>query len=614
MCAIFGIIGKTDKALINKISSLQLFRGPDSQETYINEEKNFCLGNNRLAVIDKEGGKQPMFSQDKKSIVVFNGVIYNFKEIREYLKKKGISFSTDSDTEVVANSYMHWGKKMFNYFDGMWAISIYDEKKNEIILSRDYVGQKPLFYLKREGCIYFSSSLKSLSADKKNIFEIDRNNLKKFLIMSHLPAPHTLYKNIYQVKPGENITIDLKNLEIKKEKYWDIEDGSDYNIFFKKIEKKDFKEVFKNTTLKHTVADQTPAVLLSGGLDSFLVASQLVEKYSNLKSYSLGFANSSYDETEFIKKLDLKFEKNIFLQKKEDFLVDFEKISKYIDDPIGDSSLLPSFKIFSEIKKVTNVSIGGDGGDENFFGYITFKAYYLSIFLKKIFPNFIFKIISNIVDNLPDSKKYLSFSYKVKKFFSQISHKKKYINTLWLSSLTLRELNEYFKEDISLDELFPEIKNLFSKKLPDMKLAQLYYFKFYLPMVLSKIDKASMYNSVENRSPFLSKNVINFSLDIKIKENFSFFNSKRLIKKIFLSNIPKSVSKKKKHGFALPIADFFENDHLVEKYINKKFLYNEKFFFMKLSLAQKGNYDAQRYIWNELILNISIQNIFRENQ
>ena len=177
MCAIFGIIGKTDKALINKISSLQLFRGPDSQETYINEEKKFCLGNNRLAVIDKEGGKQPMFSQDKKNIVVFNGAIYNFKEIREYLEKKGISFSTDSDTEVVANSYMHWGKKMFNYFDGMWAISIYDEKKNEIILSRDYVGQKPLFYLKREECVFFSSSLKSLSADKKNIFEIDNNNL-----------------------------------------------------------------------------------------------------------------------------------------------------------------------------------------------------------------------------------------------------------------------------------------------------------------------------------------------------------------------------------------------------------------------------------------------------
>ena len=168
MCAIFGIIGKTDKVLINKISSSQLFRGPDSQENYINEEKLFCLGNNRLAVIDEKGGKQPMYSQDKKNLVVFNGAIYNFKEIREYLKKKGIDFHTDSDTEVIANSYMYWGKKMFNFFDGMWAISIYDEKRNEIILSRDYVGQKPLFYLKNNKCIYFSSYLRSLAADKEN--------------------------------------------------------------------------------------------------------------------------------------------------------------------------------------------------------------------------------------------------------------------------------------------------------------------------------------------------------------------------------------------------------------------------------------------------------------
>jgi len=613
MCAIFGIIGKTDKTLISKISSSQLFRGPDSQENYVNEAKSFCLGNNRLAVIDKTGGKQPMFSQDKKNLVVFNGAIYNFKEIRDYLKKKGISFCTDSDTEVVANSYMYWGKKMFNYFDGMWAISIYDEKKDEIILSRDYVGQKPLFYLKRKSYIYFSSYLKSLSVDKKNEFKIDKDNLKKYLIMSHLPAPHTLYKNIYQVEPGQNIIINLKNLEIKKEKYWDIENGPDYNIFFKKNDKKEFKKVFKKVTLQHAIADKSPAILLSGGLDSFLVSVQLKNEYKNLKSFSLGFTNSTYDETEFIKKLDLNFKKNIFVQKKEDFVNDFDKLSKFIDEPIGDSSLLPSFKIFSEIKKFTNVSIGGDGGDENFFGYITFKAYYLALILKKIFPKFIFKIISIFTNMLPDSNNYISFSYKIKKFFSQICYEKKYLNTLWLSPLSLKELNKYFDEDVKLDDLFPEIKNLFSRKLSNMKLAQLYYFKFYLPMVLSKIDKASMFNSVENRSPFLSKNIINFSLDTKVSENFNIFKTKHLIKKMFFEDIPKSLTKNKKHGFALPIADFFKVDQIIEKYINKNFLHNESFFFNKLSLAKAGNYDAQRYVWNELILNLSIQNINRDS-
>ena len=136
---------------------------------------------------------------------------------------------------------MYWGEKMFNYLDGMWAISIYDERKNQIILSRDYVGQKPLLYLKRDDCIYFSSQMKGFTIDKENKFELDKNNLKKFLVLSYLPAPHTLYKNIYQVEPGENITINLKSLEIKKRKYWKIEDGPDYNIFFKKNSTEYFK-------------------------------------------------------------------------------------------------------------------------------------------------------------------------------------------------------------------------------------------------------------------------------------------------------------------------------------------------------------------------------------
>ena len=139
-----------------------------------------------------------MFSEDKSIVVVFNGAIYNFKEIKKYLQNNKVTFYSNSDTEVVANSYMFWGEKMFNYLDGMWALSIYDKKKDEIILSRDYIGQKPLFYFKRNNCIYFSSQLRGLFIDAKNKFEIDKNNLKKFLIFSYLPAPYTLYKDIYQ--------------------------------------------------------------------------------------------------------------------------------------------------------------------------------------------------------------------------------------------------------------------------------------------------------------------------------------------------------------------------------------------------------------------------------
>ena len=212
MCAIFGILGKSDPILLKKISGSQLFRGPDSQETYFDSDKMFCLGNNRLNVIDEKGGKQPMYSEDKNVLVVFNGAIYNFKEIKKYLISKNVTFKTESDTEVVANAYMYWGDKAFNYFDGMWALAIYDKNNNKIILSRDYIGQKPLFYLKKNKTLLFSSQLQALAIDNKDKFVVDYNNLKKYLIFSFFPAPHTLYKNVYQVEPGQNISINLKKV------------------------------------------------------------------------------------------------------------------------------------------------------------------------------------------------------------------------------------------------------------------------------------------------------------------------------------------------------------------------------------------------------------------
>ena len=613
MCAIFGILGKSDPILLKKISNSQLFRGPDSQESYFNNEKMFCFGNNRLNVIDKEGGKQPMYSEDKNILVIFNGAIYNFREIKKYLISKSVNFKTNSDTEVIANAYMYWGDKVFNYLDGMWALAIYDKKNNKIILSRDYIGQKPLFYLKKNNTFLFSSQMQALSLNDSEMFEINYNNLKKYLILSFLPAPYTIYKNIYQVEPGQNISINLDTLEIKKQMYWNLEDGPDYNIFFGKKSVQNFKEIFDKTISQHTIADKAPAILLSGGLDSFLVADHVSKKINNLKSFSLGFENPTYDESETIKKLDLNFDKKIFLPKRDELNKFFKELANLIDEPMGDSSLLPSYIIFKQIKKHTNVSMGGDGGDENFFGYITFNAFYLSLILKKIFPNFIFNLLSKVTNFLPNSKNYISTPYKIKKFFSQIAFEKKYLNAFWLSSITHKELEEYFDEKIELNEIFPEINNLFSKNLPMMRLCQLYYFKFYLPMVLSKVDKASMYNSVESRSPFLGKNIINFSLEIDSNKNFKFMRTKYLVKKIFKNEIKNIIKSKKKHGFALPLSEFFESDENINKFINKKYLYNEPFFNKKMILAKKGDLDAQKYIWNELVLNLSIQNLNKKN-
>ena len=231
MCAIFGYSGFQDENLITKMSQDQIFRGPD----YFNyfTDKKVTIGNNRLSVIDVQNGSQPIFSEDKKFVIVYNGMIYNFNQIRDYLIKKNIKFQTFSDTEVILKSYMYWGDKCFNFFDGMWAVCIYDIEKNIIVLCRDYMGQKPLYYFHKNEKFCFSSKSDSIFLCEGLKKEINRDAIGQYLLYSHIPAPYSLYKNINQVRAGEIITYNFLNKELKKKKiYWDLSEGPDFNIFF----------------------------------------------------------------------------------------------------------------------------------------------------------------------------------------------------------------------------------------------------------------------------------------------------------------------------------------------------------------------------------------------
>ena len=231
MCAIFGISGEINKNLLERMASVQKHRGPDKTSFFFQKKNNLSLGMNRLAVIDKKLGSQPMFSYDKKIVTIFNGTIYNFKEIKNYLCSKKIKFNTNSDTEVLVNSFAYWGNKSFNYFDGMWAAAFYNFKEKKLTLSRDYLGQKPLFYSHLDKKLIFSSQLNGIFQYKKNNFIFNKKNSQLYYNFGFVPSPHTLYENIYQVCPGE--IIEFNNL-IKKRKYWDFKNGPNYNLFFKK--------------------------------------------------------------------------------------------------------------------------------------------------------------------------------------------------------------------------------------------------------------------------------------------------------------------------------------------------------------------------------------------
>ncbi len=608
MCAIFGTIGKADLNLIKKISKKQIYRGPDEQNFYESNDKLVSLGNNRLSVIDAEKGKQPMFSSNKRFVTVFNGCIYNFKEIRNFLISKKINFLTNSDTEVVANSFQYFGNKTFNYFDGMWALAIYDLEKKEVTLSRDYVGQKPLYYSKVKTHYTFSSELNGILVDNEVHLNISKKNLRKYFAYSHIPAPYTLFDNIYQLEQGENMIIKATNIESKNIKYWDFKKGADYNLFFSKLSNKDFNNKFENIIEEHSVSDKNPSLSLSSGIDSFAIMKYLNKINRKFTSFTLGFENRTYDESNFVKKLPIENKKEIIIAKESDLKSNFVNLSKLINDPIGDSSILPSYIIHKEIRKNSNVALGGDGGDESFFGYITFDAFYLALKIKKVIPNFILKIVNKLILKQKKSTVYLSFMYKLKKFFDSIHLSKEYLLPSWMGSLNNNDMNTLLNQSLSIKETFSESSKLFDN-LDSMRNCQLYHFKYYLPMILSKVDQASMFNSVESRSPFLSKKIINFSLDNNTSLLYKAFNKKYFIKKTFKSLIPEGILKRKKHGFAFPKEKILSDKDLIKKIIDTNMLVNKSFFDLKYENFLNNKEDCSQYLWNELILNISIQNL-----
>ena len=609
MCAIFGTVGKANIDLIQKISLTQIYRGPDEQNFFSSNNNLVSFGSNRLSVIDKENGKQPMTSNNKRFTAVFNGCIYNFKEIKKYLQSKNIQFHTNSDTEVLVNSYEHFGLKSFNYFDGMWAVAIYDNEKNDVILSRDYVGQKPLFYSKTEHYYIFSSQLNGIIVDKNVKINLSNENIKKYFGYSHVPAPKTIFDNIFQIEPGENLVINSKNLNQKKNKYWDLSNGPDHNFFFEKTKKENFNSNFESIISEHSISDIDPTISLSGGIDSYLVMTYLQKIKRHFTSFTLGFENKTYDESHYVKKIRNNKKQEIFTTNDENLKSSFVELSKLINEPIGDSSILPTYIIHSKIKKKSNVTIGGDGGDESFFGYITFDAFYLSLKIKKIIPNFILKIFSMINPLKNNSYNYLSFTSKIRKFLSYISLNQKFLLPSWMGCLNSKDMSELFQHTVSPETLYKDLNKLFLPGVNPMRACQLYHFKYYLPMILTKVDQASMFNSVESRSPFLSKKIINFSLDQNTSIFYKLFNKKKFIKKTFKNLIPNEILDRKKHGFAFPKEKILKDKHLIDSLLDYNILTNKNFFKNKYNNFITNKEDCTQYLWNELILNLSIQNL-----
>ena len=569
MCGICGFTSKvTDqkKYLLSMMEPLQS-RGPDAQGIFFNEKIN--LGHKRLSIIDmNERSNQPMVDNDTGIIIVFNGEIYNYIELKKKISEKfKCTFKTNSDTEVILKYYKYYGVKCFKEFDGMFAIGIWDPRNNLLILARDRFGEKPLYYsfFKNDNSsqISFSSNLNSLKKSPEFLKKLNNKSIKSYFENNYVYSNETFYEKSYQLESGSFLI--FKNNKIKIEKYFNLDDYFLNNNFNLKFDKSEFQSILDNSVKSRLVSDAELGIFLSGGIDSSIITYFASKYNSDIKTFTIGFEENSFDESEkaTVVANQLKVKNYNFVLNKND-LIEIDKIIYSYGEPLADTSIIPTYFLSKYAKDEVKVCLTGDGGDEMFFGYDTYIASYLYMIFTKFKFDYFFKKLKNFKNLIPQNKSKVNNMYALRKFIETFSENKNgfMVHELWRkinSESSLKKIlseNFYDKiQNISTNYFVPSsnIENFNAKN-------NLCDFKFFLEKdVLVKSDRSSMANSLELRSPFLNIKILEYLSKLSFEERFNPFKKKKIIKSLSKSLLPTKILNQKKRGFNAPVSQWLTN-------------------------------------------------------
>jgi asparagine synthase (glutamine-hydrolysing) len=571
MCGIVGFL--TFKSLdipeyqiLKRMRDVLIHRGPDDSGEYIRplDEKGpfVFLGHRRLSIIDLTGGHQPLSNENKTIWVIFNGEIYNFKELRKRLEERGHQFRTRSDTEVIVHAYEEYQENCFQYFNGMFAIGIWDGKRNRLILVRDRMGKKPLYYCTINNTFLFASELKAIMAYPTFPRKVDPFSLMKYLFFEFIPCPNTIFKDAQKIPASSYLIWDKKGVEIKQ--YWSpfIPQISEKNLSEAEAELR-IMELLKNSVKRRLISDVPLGVYLSGGIDSSTItAFAQREVPGKVKTFSIGFEDPSFDEAKYgwLASQYIGTEHHEQTMTPTDLLDIIPDLPDILDEPMADASILPTYLLSKFTRGHVTVALGGDGGDELFAGYPTYLAHKFAKpygrFFKILHPISLF--IANL---LPVSDNNISFDFKVKKFLSGINYPDGIRNSIWLGSFPFSEFKKVISQEIfsqfNQDQLVEEVAS-YEEEFPfDDPITKLQYLdlKLYLQeSILVKVDRASMACSLEVRAPFLDYELVEFVMSLPSKWKLKGFTSKYILKKVMENLLPEQIINRPKKGFGVPIA------------------------------------------------------------
>lgn len=563
MCGIVGIgsiRSQHNKEWLSRAKNKLIHRGPDDSGEWWSSDSKVGFAHQRLSIQDLTPlGHQPMQINNGNLTIIYNGEIYNFKEIKVELIKKGYKFKSKSDTEVILASYDYWGVNCVNYFNGAFAFSIYDFKNQVIFIARDRAGEKPLFYNINNKEIIFASELKALMSKEDIKREIDYESLDLYLSMGFIPGDKCILRDFKKLPPGHSLIFNLKNGEKDIKQYWKLPNYDDSQKTNETDLLNKLEDLLEDSVKKQLVSDVPVGVLLSGGLDSSLITAMAVRNSKEINTFSIGFPSfKSIDETQHAELIAKKFGTTHTTLMADSF--DIEKmleIIKHIDEPIMDSSILPTWLVSSLVKKHCSVALGGDGGDELFGGYSHYQNFLKMQYRSNKLPQYLKKFFSS------SAEKYLPVGFKGRNFLQQLDenyNKDTPIFNKIFDSLTRRNL---MKGNSKYKVVAEHIYKLRNEDYGDLiQRSTRKDFKNYLSEdILVKVDRAGMMNSLEIRAPFLDKNLIDFAFK-KVPSNLkvSNGNKKILLKKLASKVLPKEFDFYRKQGFSIPLPQWLANE------------------------------------------------------
>jgi asparagine synthase (glutamine-hydrolysing) len=618
MCGICGIYGATGlpedaRALTRAMCDVIIHRGPDEDGYYA--DGPISLGMRRLSIIDLATGRQPIHNEDKTIWVVYNGEIFNFPTLKPELSARGHRFYTNADTEVIVHLYEEYGEDFVSHLNGMFAIALWDAKNRKLVLTRDRLGIKPLHYAWEGGRLLFGSEIKSLLRAGVSR-EIDPEALSRFFTFEYVPAPDSIFTAIKKIPPGHLMTVRDGKTDIRR--YWDVH-YSETKIAARP-EAEYIEEIaarLRESVRLRLLSDVPLGVFLSGGIDSSAVTALMSETAGGrVKSFSIGFKEKTFDELDYARIVADRFG-----TEHTEFVVDSGQVAglvptlmEYLDEPLADASIIPTYVISKLARQYVTVALAGDGGDELFGGYDTYKAFKVARMYRKI-PGFLRRgLIGPAVRKLPASAKRLSFEFKAKKFTTGAEFPYEIANTLWWGAYSparkARLLSADLRARLSADPFAPIADQAAFTRAAD-PLDRLAYLdlKLYLQDdLLVKVDRMSMANSLEIRTPFLDYTFVEFAATIPSRLKLKGMASKYILKKALASRLPREILTKKKIGFDIPLGPWLRNelrsfalDTLTPERLKRHGYFDPAFVQKILDEHMAGSHNHRQLLWPLII-------------